>query len=1526
MTSRVKKEKQVPQTDEVPLLQAEHGDDTDLELGEYLLHVYIQETRGLKINEPIDGIIKMEAFSKEKYTNVKEEITPGTSTFWGQHIFADFNFKTRNELENSYFKLSVYDHNTLVKNSLIGETSMSCLRVHSAKDSTMKSRWAVLTNSKKELCTSMGFIKYSVNFVRAGQKRTNLEEVYDPKVEKNALIKLDLPPEILMKQQQMIIYLFKGARIVKMDSVGGGADPYVKVDLGGLKIKTDYKKDQLEPVFAQKLFIPTIYPSVVNKVKLNFKDHDTLGSNEYIGSTSFKIDEIAQGKYANPRWTYFYGAHEDAESKEFKEKMNRIPEIASRFKGALCLAIELRTVESAAFKIEEMTTEEYELYKEVNVVENFQMHFFIEYIQNIKSTGRKHKLCFNWGGKEIFSDPIVYNKGVFIINKPIQVSGSFGIPKKLFNEWNEFKSEVLCKQILEYLPDLVLSIVADNKHIAFYRFKPHRYPLKRNNESQSEAIKMHADQAVSNLTEDHAGIMRVKASCGIETQFAGHLPPWHKNPALMRPSYTPIKLVCNLFQAKGLLSSDESGYSDPVVQLYHFGSTTQSAMFPQTLNPIWNQRMILNTYMVGNYIPSAIMNIWDRDEDWLGTRNFEFLGYTIINVVPELVVRKDFDQIKNPKWYDLCLGKNNPAGKVLAAFQVIPKDCWEAFEEFKKSQNQFWRIPVEKVRQHIKINILGLRDLESKGLFPVKTAGIKIATTSLKSVESMQKGSAFSDLTAISKTSGDNPSIGTVLSLSADIPKDKNIMPVISGTVFEMGYRMLGSDSNIGNFAISLGTFSVITKENLVVKLKALKSKYLDKEDLLNAIEQLIYKIEGSVKQTKKVIRANTLMGFNNFLQPQVHKKQIQEHEKRSKNKEFIVETIGNNYDDDDEDDMEEEKEKGGGFGISIIGKKVLKKAIVRHENETNDIEDEMMKELKEIREAGKTKKQKSTIFDDSERPKQALNFDFFNKGGNKNFLKKITHVLAKDVLVVIDTNDSRFDKDQIDTTNFLPLGYATQQKNEKHYRKVITGPLEESNFMGKEIFFTLNIHRGKKVNLKKNNLLARVFGNKDEKFRKVGKFRGIIEVLEDSIIREINSLPIEKPILEEYQLPYSIEKFKHNKLDTEILRSVEVVIRVYVIDAVFSKSFDFNSENDSYLVVKLDKKKIKDGKKIMDRNSPKFFSTFIFEHTLPGPSELKIKFYDYDPIKFDEFIGETVIDIEKRFFDQQWRNFKQHPIETRSIYHPSSSVEVGTTRLFVEMYDKNMKIPPPRNISPRPTMEVELRVIIWEIWDIAAQDFEDVSDLFVDVRLPSFNMSMKTDTHYRAQGGFGSFNWRIKFKLKIDEYFTDDMANIDFRIYDRDLFSSNDYVSSTSVNIADLIEQTLYKETRQSYFGLDEDNKENNRFVKETILSDNAEDRDMIPKIRMSIDCLTMTEAEISPAGIGRGDPNQDPHLPAPKGRFQWTMNPIKLFEQLVGPQFRKKACLICCLVFCVLVIILVFPVFFSEIIATLFTKLFGL
>lgn len=58
-----------------------------------------------------------------------------------------------------------------------------------------------------------------------------------------------------------------------------------------------------------------------------------------------------------------------------------------------------------------------------------------------------------------------------------------------------------------------------------------------------------------------------------------------------------------------------------------------------------------------------------------------------------------------------------------------------------------------------------------------------------------------------------------------------------------------------------------------------------------------------------------------------------------------------------------------------------------------------------------------------------------------------------------------------------------------------------------------------------------------------------------------------------------------------------------------------------------------------------------------------------------------------------------------------------------------------------------------------------------------SFDLSNKTDVHYRAAYNFASWNWRIIFKLDVLDANDANKYVLDFFIYDRDLLSSNDYI-----------------------------------------------------------------------------------------------------------------------------------------------------
>jgi hypothetical protein len=444
--------------------QANLDYEKDLELGEYLLHIYIIETQGLKLNDIIEGILKIEAFGQTIYSKVKHNVLPETNNFWGEHFFINQKFESREQLENANFSITLYNHNKIMQDALVGQTSSSCLRVYTSEDHTEHDKWAILTNNQKEICTPVGYLKYSVNFVKAGSHRTNLEKEYDPSQDSKTLTNLSIPLELQIKQKQIICYIYKADRIVRLDKTGKGADPYVKLDLGGLKLKSSIKEGVKNITFFEKLMIPTISPTLVNSLKISFKDYDSIGSNEYIGCKSFKLSDVERGEYAYPTWQYFYGAHESASNdSELKKKMNKVPEISSCFRGALLMAIEMVDSESPAYKVQPMTSEDTEIVSNFLKPVTFVVSFFIEYIQNLKSKPKNHCININWGGKFTQSKYTNYQRGTLFFFQEVNIRETFEIPVHLLKEFESMGDLSSLQKIIELLPISLYLLILTEK-------------------------------------------------------------------------------------------------------------------------------------------------------------------------------------------------------------------------------------------------------------------------------------------------------------------------------------------------------------------------------------------------------------------------------------------------------------------------------------------------------------------------------------------------------------------------------------------------------------------------------------------------------------------------------------------------------------------------------------------------------------------------------------------------------------------------------------------------------------------------------------------------------------------------------------------------------------------------------------------------------------------------------------------------------------------------------------------------------
>lgn len=89
-----------------------------------------------------------------------------------------------------------------------------------------------------------------------------------------------------------------------------------------------------------------------------------------------------------------------------------------------------------------------------------------------------------------------------------------------------------------------------------------------------------------------------------------------------------------------------------------------------------------------------------------------------------------------------------------------------------------------------------------------------------------------------------------------------------------------------------------------------------------------------------------------------------------------------------------------------------------------------------------------------------------------------------------------------------------------------------------------------------------------------------------------------------------------------------------------------------------------------------------------------------------------------------------------------------------------------------------------------------------------------------------------------------------------------------------------------------------------------------------MSVDCLTITEANAIKVGKGRSNPNQDPFLPPPKDRFAFDFSIPKLLAKYIGSHWLKYAALGCFGFFVLLMILFAIPLFLSILTSTAISR----
>lgn len=393
--------------------------------------------------------------------------------------------------------------------------------------------------------------------------------------------------------------------------------------------------------------------------------------------------------------------------------------------------------------------------------------------------------------------------------------------------------------------------------------------------------------------------------------------------------------------------------------------------------------------------------------------------------------------------------------------------------------------------------------------------------------------------------------------------------------------------------------------------------------------------------------------------------------------------------------------------------------------------------------------------------------------------------------------------------------------------------------------------------------------------------------------------------------------------LKRSLLAQNKCVIRIYMISAYDLASRDNDSPSDPYLYLTCNGKIYNERNNYqLDEANPKFFKYYDFEGIFPGSSPLQIDVFDYDDIFGDDLIGTTIIDLEDRYFTMEWQSLKEKPIEYRQIYHQSTSISQGVVKCWVEINSVSKKPEDIKiwEIDEKPPEEFEVRICVFNAKEIPMMDWEGTSDVYFRGFFDSKEEVQETDTHYRNQDGKPDFQYRLVFRIKVPRK----DFKFSLQAYDRDFFKSSDMIGEASIVLKQLLEDcSLVKKPlglNKNYYEhvlkpnnfqkVEFDPKDESRFWM-TMLAKDPETGAIKQhgKVKVQIDVLPADQADKNKVGKAREEPNHSPSLPQPEGRISLSLNPIKMFNQLVGPEVRRKIYLMLCTAVCLILCAAVAP-----------------
>jgi len=545
--------------------------------GDYRIQVHILEAKDIKAagkaggllshfeGETADPMVEVEVLGQSKCTDYK----PGTlNPNFNEMLFFNFDKVKQHELETAMISISLFDHDFVGSNNLIGKFTVDIAYIYRMnQEHELYRMWVALTDPADETSEIKAFLRITINVLGPGDK----PPVHDPLkhlVDRNdnGVNKLFTPSRVKLTGHIIKLAVYRAEHLAPLDLAINSVDPYVKVSFAGTKAESKTVSENRNPEFNQELQIACKLPTMNNQIKIEVWDDDLL-NDERVGTHYINFNEV-RGKQSALRWINLYGPPllpGDVKN-EYADLMTLQGDKGSTYRGRLLYSLSTEDSENPKTKTRELKYDVRANRPSPNVkVKSYMLKVALYQGVELPNKAQGYYVIATCGPYEVVS------QRAECVNSRAT--------------WNQYlELNIRAPETQEDIPDVILYLADDPidpmARYCFKRLKAASLLDVNGKDFKIDNVVLEEDKAIDALDDEQfPGILQ---TC---LKLYTKEPSDDFAPTRFKQNETAYLLLVHLFMGREFPPADETGAADPFVIARCQGKKAKSDTRFETLNP-----------------------------------------------------------------------------------------------------------------------------------------------------------------------------------------------------------------------------------------------------------------------------------------------------------------------------------------------------------------------------------------------------------------------------------------------------------------------------------------------------------------------------------------------------------------------------------------------------------------------------------------------------------------------------------------------------------------------------------------------------------------------------------------------------------------------------------------------------------------------------------------------------------------------------------------------------------------------------